>query len=212
MLEVAQHLGENTVRTISMEATEGLVRGQEVKDTGAPIMVSDDEFLPTLSTTLSTYLPYYLPTYLYTHLLTYLPPTYLPTYLCHYKQQHQQQQQLQVPVGPGTLGRILNVIGEPVDEQGPIEGNKHHHVMVMMRMMLLRRMMMRMRRMMKMIVMMMKMIVMMIVVMMMIMITIYLSLSRQYSRPHPQTGPFVHRAGQVARDFGHWYQGVLDDR
>jgi F0F1-type ATP synthase beta subunit len=49
-----------------MEATEGLVRGQEVVDTGAPIMV---------------------------------------------------------PVGPGTLGRILNVIGEPVDEQGPIEGN-----------------------------------------------------------------------------------------
>lgn len=39
VLEVAQHLGENTVRTISMEATEGLVRGQEVKDTGAPIMV-----------------------------------------------------------------------------------------------------------------------------------------------------------------------------
>eukprot|EP00388_Colpodella_angusta_P025192 GDKK01001783.1.p2 GENE.GDKK01001783.1~~GDKK01001783.1.p2 ORF type:complete len:516 (-),score=121.31 GDKK01001783.1:177-1724(-) len=66
VLEVAQHLGENTVRTISMEATEGLVRGQEVKDTGAPIMV---------------------------------------------------------PVGPGPLGRILNVIGEPVDEQGPIEGN-----------------------------------------------------------------------------------------
>ncbi|CAE7633609.1 ATPsynbeta, partial [Symbiodinium microadriaticum] len=65
VLEVAQHLGENTVRTISMEATEGLVRGQEVKDTGAPIMV---------------------------------------------------------PVGPGTLGRILNVIGEPVDEQGPVEG------------------------------------------------------------------------------------------
>eukprot|EP00602_Paraphysomonas_sp_CaronLab_P005554 CAMPEP_0185023830 /NCGR_PEP_ID=MMETSP1103-20130426/6442_1 /TAXON_ID=36769 /ORGANISM="Paraphysomonas bandaiensis, Strain Caron Lab Isolate" /LENGTH=497 /DNA_ID=CAMNT_0027556591 /DNA_START=53 /DNA_END=1546 /DNA_ORIENTATION=+ len=65
VLEVAQHLGENTVRTISMEATEGLVRGQEVTDTGAPIMV---------------------------------------------------------PVGPGTLGRILNVIGEPVDEQGPVEG------------------------------------------------------------------------------------------
>jgi F0F1-type ATP synthase beta subunit len=40
VLEVAQHLGENTVRTISMEATEGLVRGQEVQDTGAPIMVS----------------------------------------------------------------------------------------------------------------------------------------------------------------------------
>ena len=65
VLEVAQHLGENTVRTISMEATEGLVRGQAVDDTGAPIMV---------------------------------------------------------PVGPGTLGRILNVIGEPVDEQGPITG------------------------------------------------------------------------------------------
>jgi F-type H+-transporting ATPase subunit beta len=63
VLEVAQHLGENTVRTISMEATEGLVRGQEVKDTGNPIMV---------------------------------------------------------PVGPATLGRILNVIGEPVDEKGPI--------------------------------------------------------------------------------------------
>merc|ERR1719421_1012140 len=63
VLEVAQHLGENTVRTISMEATEGLVRGQEVVDTGAPIMV---------------------------------------------------------PVGPGTLGRILNVIGEPVDEKGPV--------------------------------------------------------------------------------------------
>jgi len=66
VLEVAQHLGENTVRTIAMEATEGLVRGQEVNDTGAPIMV---------------------------------------------------------PVGPGTLGRIINVIGEPVDEQGPIQGD-----------------------------------------------------------------------------------------
>ena len=41
VLEVAQHLGENTVRTISMEATEGLVRGQQVNDTGAPIMVSE---------------------------------------------------------------------------------------------------------------------------------------------------------------------------
>ena len=63
VLEVAQHLGENTVRTIAMEATEGLVRGQEVKDTGKPIMV---------------------------------------------------------PVGNAVLGRILNVIGEPVDEQGPV--------------------------------------------------------------------------------------------
>ena len=66
VLEVAQHLGENTVRTIAMEATEGLVRGQQVDDTGAPIMV---------------------------------------------------------PVGPATLGRILNVIGEPVDEQGPVKGD-----------------------------------------------------------------------------------------
>ncbi|MFG1477290.1 F0F1 ATP synthase subunit beta [Xanthobacter sp. V4C-4] len=63
VLEVAQHLGENTVRTIAMDATEGLVRGQPVTDTDAPI---------------------------------------------------------QVPVGDGTLGRIMNVIGEPVDELGPI--------------------------------------------------------------------------------------------
>ena len=63
VLEVAQHLGENTVRTIAMDATEGLVRGQQVADTGAPIAV---------------------------------------------------------PVGDGTLGRIMNVIGEPVDEAGDI--------------------------------------------------------------------------------------------
>ncbi|SEU37643.1 F0F1 ATP synthase subunit beta [Stigmatella erecta] len=62
-IEVAQHLGENMVRCISMDSTEGLARGQAVKNTGAPI---------------------------------------------------------QVPVGKGTLGRILNVIGEPVDERGPI--------------------------------------------------------------------------------------------
>jgi F-type H+-transporting ATPase subunit beta len=63
VLEVAQHLGENTVRTIAMDSTEGLVRGQAVSDTGAPISV---------------------------------------------------------PVGDETLGRILNVIGEPVDELGPV--------------------------------------------------------------------------------------------
>ena len=63
ILEVAQHLGENSVRTIAMDSTEGLVRGQEVADTGQPIAV---------------------------------------------------------PVGDGTLGRIINVIGEPVDEAGPI--------------------------------------------------------------------------------------------
>jgi F-type H+-transporting ATPase subunit beta len=72
VLEVAQHLGESTVRTIAMDTTEGLVRGQEVSDTGSPIMV---------------------------------------------------------PVGAGTLGRIMNVIGEPVDEAGPIksEGNRAIH-------------------------------------------------------------------------------------
>jgi F-type H+-transporting ATPase subunit beta len=66
VLEVAQHLGESTVRTIAMDATEGLVRGQEVTDTGEPI---------------------------------------------------------EVPVGEGTLGRIMNVIGEPVDEAGPIKSD-----------------------------------------------------------------------------------------
>ncbi|MET3890496.1 F-type H+-transporting ATPase subunit beta [Bosea sp. OAE506] len=63
VLEVAQHLGENTVRTIAMDSTEGLVRGQSVTDTGAPIAV---------------------------------------------------------PVGDECLGRIMNVIGEPIDEAGPI--------------------------------------------------------------------------------------------
>ncbi|MBT5299041.1 MAG: F0F1 ATP synthase subunit beta [Rhodospirillaceae bacterium] len=64
VLEVAQHLGENAVRTIAMDSTEGLERGGEVSDTGAPISM---------------------------------------------------------PVGPETLGRILNVIGEPIDERGPLE-------------------------------------------------------------------------------------------
>ena len=64
VLEVAQHLGESTVRTIAMDATEGLVRGKEVSDTGQPISV---------------------------------------------------------PVGRETLGRIINVIGEPIDNRGPIK-------------------------------------------------------------------------------------------
>ncbi len=64
VLEVAQHLGENTVRTIAMDSTEGLVRGQEVTDSGSPI---------------------------------------------------------EMPVGDETLGRIMNVIGEPVDDAGPIK-------------------------------------------------------------------------------------------
>lgn len=67
VLEVAQHLGDNTVRTIAMDGTDGLVRGQAVKNTGAPITV---------------------------------------------------------PVGECTLGRIINVIGEPVDECGPIDAKK----------------------------------------------------------------------------------------
>ncbi len=65
VLEVAQHLGENTVRTVAMDISEGLVRGQEVVDTGLPIAI---------------------------------------------------------PVGDATLGRIINVIGEPVDEAGPVKG------------------------------------------------------------------------------------------
>src|SRR6516165_3906035 len=64
VLEVAQQLGESTVRTVAMDSTDGLVRGQEVEDTGQPIAV---------------------------------------------------------PVGDGTLGRIINVIGDPVDEAGPVE-------------------------------------------------------------------------------------------
>ncbi|MCB2128426.1 MAG: F0F1 ATP synthase subunit beta, partial [Rhodobacteraceae bacterium] len=67
VLEVAQHLGENTVRTVAMDATEGLVRGTAVKDLGGPISV---------------------------------------------------------PVGNATLGRILNVIGEPIDEKGPIKATE----------------------------------------------------------------------------------------
>src|ERR1700682_2296753 len=63
VLEVAQHLGESTVRTIAMDTSEGLVRGQEVTDTGKPIAV---------------------------------------------------------PVGDGTLGRIMNVVGDPVDEAGAV--------------------------------------------------------------------------------------------
>ncbi len=71
VLEVAQHLGENTIRAIAMDATEGLVRGQEVTDTDAPITV---------------------------------------------------------PVGNATLGRILNVVGEPVDEQGPVNADEYRPI------------------------------------------------------------------------------------
>jgi F-type H+-transporting ATPase subunit beta len=67
ILEVAQHLGESTVRAVAMDASEGLVRGQIVKDTGSPIMV---------------------------------------------------------PVGEATLGRIINVVGEPVDEKGPVNSKE----------------------------------------------------------------------------------------
>ncbi len=71
VLEVAQHLGGSTVRTIAMDTAEGLVRGQEVTDTGVPITV---------------------------------------------------------PVGAGTLGRIMNVIGEPVDEAGPIKAETNRAI------------------------------------------------------------------------------------
>ncbi len=71
VLEVAQHLGESTVRTIAMDSTDGLVRGQTVIDTG---------------------------------------------------------KQITMPVGRKTLGRILNVIGEPVDEMGPVEAEKEYEI------------------------------------------------------------------------------------
>lgn len=71
VLEVAQHLGENTVRTIAMDGTEGLVRGEKVSDTGSPISV---------------------------------------------------------PVGPETLGRIINVIGDPIDERGPINAKERRPI------------------------------------------------------------------------------------
>ncbi len=71
VLEVAQHLGESTVRCIAMDATEGLVRGQIVTDTDGPISV---------------------------------------------------------PVGPATLGRILNVVGEPVDEKGPVNATEFRSI------------------------------------------------------------------------------------
>ncbi|ABI62954.1 F0F1 ATP synthase subunit beta [Granulibacter bethesdensis] len=71
ILEVAQELGERTVRAIAMDSTDGLVRGAEVEDLGRPITV---------------------------------------------------------PVGPGTLGRILNVIGEPIDERGPVDAKKTYSI------------------------------------------------------------------------------------
>jgi len=71
VMEVAQHLGENTVRAVAMDSSEGLVRGQEVRDTGVPIAV---------------------------------------------------------PVGDATLGRILNVIGEPVDEKGPVNATERRPI------------------------------------------------------------------------------------
>ena len=71
ILEVAQHLGENAVRTIAMDSTEGLVRGQTATDSGSPISM---------------------------------------------------------PVGPETLGRIMNVIGDPVDERGPINTTKKYPI------------------------------------------------------------------------------------
>ena len=71
ILEVAQHLGENTVRTVAMDSTEGLVRGQTATDLDAPISM---------------------------------------------------------PVGPETLGRIMNVIGDPVDERGPINTTKKYPI------------------------------------------------------------------------------------
>lgn len=71
VLEVAQHLGDSKVRTIALDQTDGLVRGQGVVDTAGPITI---------------------------------------------------------PVGPGTLGRIMNVIGEAIDERGPIESKTFYPI------------------------------------------------------------------------------------
>ncbi|HZH04139.1 MAG TPA: F0F1 ATP synthase subunit beta, partial [Myxococcaceae bacterium] len=71
VIEVANHLGENTVRCVAMDSTDGLSRGTPAKNTGAPI---------------------------------------------------------QVPVGKATLGRILNVVGEPVDERGPVKSNQYYPI------------------------------------------------------------------------------------
>lgn len=71
VLEVSQHLGDSKVRTIALDSTDGLIRGQKVEDTGDPI---------------------------------------------------------KVPVGPATLGRILNVIGEPIDERGPVNAEKYYPI------------------------------------------------------------------------------------
>ncbi len=71
VLEVAQHLGENTVRCIAMDSTDGLTRGSPVNDTGSPILV---------------------------------------------------------PVGPGTLGRIMDVVGNPIDDRGPVVTEKTYPI------------------------------------------------------------------------------------
>lgn len=71
VLEVAQHLGDSKVRTIALDSTDGLVRGQDVLDTQGPITI---------------------------------------------------------PVGPETLGRIMNVIGEPIDERGPIQSKTFYPI------------------------------------------------------------------------------------
>jgi F0F1-type ATP synthase beta subunit len=71
VLEVAQHLGGSNIRAIALDSTEGLVRGQAVRDTGSPIMV---------------------------------------------------------PVGAATLGRIINVIGEPIDERGPVKTDQYRPI------------------------------------------------------------------------------------
>merc|ERR1711865_1200915 len=71
VLEVAQHLGGHNVRTIALDGTEGLIRGQPVRDVGSPILV---------------------------------------------------------PVGPATPGRIINVIGEPIDERGPVKTDMYRPI------------------------------------------------------------------------------------
>lgn len=123
VLEVAQHLGENTVRTIAMDTTDGLVRGQSVRNTGESIKV---RFIS------GCVLPYKLkahrlPECSFSFHCVFQRIMAHPWLECCLQNEDctklrciSHHDHVQVPVGKETLGRIINVIGEPVDEQGPV--------------------------------------------------------------------------------------------
>ena len=123
VLEVAQHMGDNTVRTIAMEQTEGLMRGQAVLDTGSPIKVHPP-FSPPF---LSSFSP---PTPIAAIIDTITQHSQASCRGISLERQRSRPAQVaapaapQVPVGRETLGRIMNVIGEPVDECGPISASR----------------------------------------------------------------------------------------